>query len=293
MKKINLKSFIKLVGFYLSLIIATVLVVVLIRVFVFASFAIPSDSMSPTIINGDKILVNKLIFGARILTSLNIKEEIKTKRVKGIRPVKRDEVIVFNFPHKNSWDKIEMNINQHYVKRCVAISGDTFRIENGFYKVAGVSDTLGIYANQEKISKMSDDELKERQGIFDAFPFDSINYNWNIKNFGPLYIPKKGDNLVIDTVNCILYKKLIEGETKKMISVKNNIIFLDNEEIKNYTFDNNYYFLTGDFNLDSQDSRYWGMLPEFCIVGVATHIWNSKDPETSELRTDRILRKIK
>ena len=44
---------------------------------------------------------------------------------------------------------------------------------------------------------------------------------------------------------------------------------------------------------NSQDSRYWGMLPEEYIVGKATRIWNSKEKYTDQVRWVRILMKIK
>ena len=49
----------------------------------------------------------------------------------------------------------------------------------------------------------------------------------------------------------------------------------------------------GDNRTNSQDSRYWGMLPEEYIVGKATRIWYSEDKFTEKPRWDRIMQKIK
>ena len=58
-------------------------------------------------------------------------------------------------------------------------------------------------------------------------------------------------------------------------------------------FMRNYYFMGGDNCYNSQDSRYWGPLPEEYIVGKATLIWKSKNGVTDEIRMDRIFKKIK
>lgn len=289
--KSKLKSSLKLIRTYMLLIIITVLVVVLLRVFVFASFTIPSNSMEPTILSGDKILVNKLSFGARLINILDFQPDTNLTRVKGLRNIQHNDVLVFNFPHTKSWDKIEMNLNCYYVKRCIGLPGDTLSIINGFYHVAGCSDTLGVYSEQKRLSLMGHQELASMKGIYKTYPFRA-DYNWNIKDFGPLYIPGEADCLKIDTMNIKLYKKLIENETKKSISIQDGIVYLDSVSISEYTFNQNYYFLGGDNGLNSQDSRYWGLLPEYCIVGVASHIWVSKRPSTGEYRTDRFFKKI-
>ena len=50
--------------------------------------------------------------------------------------------------------------------------------------------------------------------------------------------------------------------------------------------------MAGDRVEDSQDSRYWGLLPEDYIVGKAWIIWKSVDPHTGKFRWERFLKKI-
>ena len=129
--------------------------------------------------------------------------------------------------------------------------------------------------------------------IWYCFPFDLVHYRWNIKDFGPLFVPAAGSTLALDTLNYLLYKKLIEYETDKTLSVENASVYLDNEIINEYTFKMNYYFMAGDYIFDSQDSRYWGLLPEDCIVGKAVIIVRSKDLNTGKIRWGRFLKRIK
>ncbi|GAB6013268.1 signal peptidase I [Viscerimonas tarda] len=269
------------------IIIVSLMVALSFRIFIFSTFKIPSKSMEPTIIPGDHILVNKLVPGPRILKNLDLLE--KTGYLDIWRPnlfsIERNDVLVFNFP----WNKTIENLNIYYVKRCVAIPGDTFYIENGINKVMNLITVLGNSAIQNELSTTDDNKFVP--GLYRCFPHDSI-YGWNIKNFGPIYIPKAFDMLHIDGLNIKLYKNIIEYETNKKIRVKNNEILLNDSLIWEYKLLQNYYFMAGDNVFDSKDSRYWGLLPEDHIVGKVAFIWKSEDTETGEIRWNRILKLI-
>lgn len=286
------KEYIKIIRRYIIVALVTILIVAVLRIFFFASFKIPSHSMEPSLLIGDYIIVTKLIPGPRIFTSFNFDGNIKTKRLCGIRDIKRNDVIVFNFIYRDDWSKIHMNINDHYVKRCIGLPGDTLSIINGIYKLSCKNDTLGDFGNQHILSVIPDKDLKKQEGIYKTIPFDTL-HNWNIKNLGPLYIPRKGDAVTISPENIGIYRNLIEYETGKKITNKEHLTFGDNTVLSTYIFKQNYYFVAGDFVLDSKDSRYWGLLPEDHIIGKAIFIWKSFDPITNKYRFDRIFKSIK
>jgi signal peptidase I len=182
---------------------------VMLKIFCFASFKVPSDSMAPTLLCGDYILVNKMIPGPRVFKDWNffITHNWKMKRLKGLRSLKRNELVVFNFPIlNNNWSRIEMDFNLHLVKRCVGLPGDIIEIVNGIYQVKGSMDTLGIYQNQMALSNMQRKDISKE--IFNCLRYDSIHC-WTIKYFGPLYIPKAHDRLKIDVNNIELYRKIL------------------------------------------------------------------------------------
>ncbi len=272
--------------FWLCMIVALWFVA---QVFVFASFKIPSDSMEPELTTGDNILVWKPTIGPRIfnLFASMRNEQLEIYRIPGFKKIKRNDVLVFNFPHPNNWDTIEMHILKYYIKRCVGLPGDTLSIRNGFYQVEGIQIPLGNIDSQKEIAITN----KFQDGVFHSFPFDSI-IGWNIKDFGPLYIPKKGDSITLDRRNFLLYKKLIEWEQKGKLQYKDSMASLNGKAIDGYRFQKNYYFMAGDNGMNSQDSRYWGMLPEEYIVGKAWVIWKSVDPYSNELRWKRFLKVI-
>ncbi|MDR0506069.1 MAG: signal peptidase I [Dysgonamonadaceae bacterium] len=294
MAKFSWKKFWKdLVVWTLVSIIAIVLAIAM-RVFLFCSFKIPSCSMSPAIIDGDFVAVNKQIPGPRIyphFPKTRIDGRAVTKRFRGIRAVRRNDVLVFNFPYSSGWEKIDMDLGVNYIKRCVAIPGDTFCIENGIYMVKNAPDAiLGCRDHQTTMSEMPETNYN-RAG--ESFPRDSVRYGWTVRNFGQLYVPKKGDTLVIDTLNYVLYKNLIAYETDKPVDIRDGQVLLGDSSINQYVFTMNYYFMAGDYIFDSIDSRYWGLLPEDHIVGKAVLIWKSMDLKTGKRRWNRYFKSIK
>ncbi|WP_337941275.1 signal peptidase I [Parabacteroides sp.] len=259
------------------------------QVFLWASFKIPTDSMEPELTTGDNLLVWKPTIGPRLfdLSATMQLEQTEIYRLPGFKKIQRNDILVFNFPHPNTWDKIEMHILKYYIKRCVGLPGDTLSIRNGFFHVNGVSTPLGNREAQERIAETE----KFQDGIFHSFPYDSI-IGWNIKEFGPLHIPAKGDSIRMNRTNFVLYKKLIEWEQQGTLEYKDSTSFLNEKPIDGYRFLKNYYFMAGDNGMNSQDSRYWGMLPEEYIVGKPWFIWKSVDPYTGKFRWERFLKVI-
>jgi signal peptidase I len=285
------KSLLKTVFFWFKIVIFGLLLALVLRLFVFSSFKVPTPSMEPAILAGDYILVNKLAYGARLPKNFNFMKggKFETFRVKGFSKVKRNDVVVFNFPYPDWWG-IGWDLNLYYVKRCVALPGDTFYIDKGIYKVKNCPDVPGNYEAQRRFSKVRTEEI--RPETFHCFP-NSEDYHWTVKLFGPLYVPCKGDTLAIDSKNIALYRNLIRYETDREIYLKNDTVYLDNDPLQSYVFHQNYYFMAGDLVFDSRDSRYWGLLPEDHIVGKATVIWQSKDMQTGKRRWKRCLKTIR
>ena len=123
------------------------------------------------------------------------------------------------------------------------------------------------------------------------FPFDSTNFHNSLDNFGPIIIPKKGNTVSLDAKNIALYKRLIQNYEGHQLEIKNDGTFsIDNLPTTTYTFKYNYYWMMGDNRHNSQDSRFWGFVPETHIVGKATLIWFSWDGGP---RWNRIFKKIK
>lgn len=261
------------------------------QVFVFSSFKIPTNSMEPELLAGDNILVFKPLIGARLFNvpATLRNEQVDIYRMPGFRKIRRNDVLVFNYPYPEKRDKIEMHILKYYVKRCVGLPGDTLSVRKGWFRVEGYPGTLGNPAAQEKVGRLGKEAFAP--GIYRSFPYDSL-LDWNIQEFGPLYIPKAGDSIPLDRNRYCLYRRLIEWEQKGILTCRNSAVYLDNRRLGGYRFRKNYYFMAGDRGENSRDSRYWGLLPEDYIVGKVWMIWRSADPLTGKYRWDRFLKVI-
>ena len=257
----------------------------------FATFRIPTDSMQPALLSGDNILVNKIIMGARIFDLWEAAEEkeVEIHRLPGLGKVKRNDVLVFHYPYPHSNDSLSMHLLKYYVKRCIALPGDTMGIRKGHYYVNSIDEAIGNVEAQERIAKLKKDEV--RGIVMDTYPWDKY-INWTIQDFGPLHVPAAGQTVAMDSTAVKLYGKLIEWEQKKPLTWEGKRVYLGDSLIQEYRFRENYYFMGGDNMENSKDSRYWGLLPEPYIVGVATRIWKSVDKYTGEVRWDRVMKRI-
>ena len=291
---------------WLDAIIFAVIVVTFINIFFFQAFKIPSSSMEMTLYTGDLLFVSKLTYAPSVPhTPLTVpfthnvifgKESYSTliqndyRRLKGLRNVRRGDIVVFGFPNGDTVlrkapsedyyslcrfygkqkvistlgpvvarpaDKVD-----HYVKRCVAIPGDTLEIRDGLVWIDGVKQEtypgMQISRNLEKVQN----DYRE------IFPF-SPDYTWTRDEFGPLWIPQKGATVELTRENLPLYERIIR--VYEHSSVEEALA------AGSYTFKQDYYFMMGDNRHNSLDSRYWGFVPEDHIVGRPVVIWLSTD----------------
>ena len=100
---------------------------------------------------------------------------------------------------------------------------------------------------------------------------------WTRDNYGPIYIPRKGDRILITEDNYWLYKRIADAYEFKPMAI--------GEE---YEFSMDYYWMMGDNRHNSADSRYWGFVPEDHIVGRPVFIWLSIDKDKHGIRWNRL-----
>ena len=143
---------------------------------------------------------------------------------------------------------------------------------------------------QQLIEKKDSLGFSDRNQIFPS----SNYYNWTVDNFGPLTIPKKGVTVNLNEKTLPLYKNLITRYELHQLETKNNQIFIDGKPVTSYTFEMDYFWMMGDNRNNSQDSRYWGFVPENHIVGKAVFVWMSYSPHPEDggffkrIRWDRL-----
>lgn len=308
-------------------ILFAVIVATLVRWLTLEAFVIPTPSMEKSMLVGDYLFVSKLHYGTRIpKTPLQVPLthqfiwgtkipsyvdwiELPYYRLPGFSEVKRNEPVVFNLPHEHEYPD---DLKTFYVKRCVAIPGDTLTIDDQQIYINGApQETKGIHqssylivtntqinerifdqynirdfykVNKGYVVHMPEETVSEVKALefvdgvepilynqrvrqSNVFPNDGI-IHWTIDNFGPLYMPKAGDQIELTPDNISLYRDAITYyEDNENVAIDESGVYIDGTKIDTYTFKQGYYWMMGDNRHNSLDARYWGFVPEDHIVG--------------------------
>ena len=124
----------------------------------------------------------------------------------------------------------------------------------------------------------------------DVFPYDKKDFPWSPDHYGPIHIPKKGEVITLSPSNIEMYRRLITVYEHNKLDEKDGNYFINGKETNTYNIKLNYYWMMGDNRHRSQDSRFWGFVPETHIVGKASLIWFSWN---NGPRWDRFFKPIK
>lgn len=174
------------------------------------------------------------------------------------------------------------------------VNGDEIKLNQ---QRGGLASYFNLTEEQaEKIKSLSSvsDVVKQvaAPGVVEntnIFPHDFNNFQWNIDNFGPIWIPKAGETIKISPDNVALFRRAITVYEGHTLDVKGGKILIDGKETTEYTFQQNYYFMMGDNRHNSEDSRVWGFVPEDHIVGKPLFIWFSRKAGVG-IRWERLFR---
>jgi len=147
-------------------------------------------------------------------------------------------------------------------------TGYTYRINMTLPELEKLKKIPGVILNS--IAREIDSS-----GSGNIFPHDTTYFKWTADNFGPILVPKKGLPISLTPQNIDLYKRCIQVYEKNTWEQQGGKVLINDKETSTYTFKMNYYWMMGDNRHKSQDSRFWGFVPEDHVVGKASIIWFS------------------
>jgi len=165
-----------------------------------------------------------------------------------------------------------------------------FKIMEGKPNTYVINMTAGAAASLRKLPQVKEVSFYVDNFIGNTFPNDVLHAPWSVDNFGALRIPKKGDIISLNDSTIEMYRRLITNYEHNSLEKQNGKYILNGVAASTYTVKLNYYWMMGDNRHRSQDSRYWGFVPETHIVGRAALIWFSY---SKAIRWNRIFNLIK
>ena len=247
----------------------------------------------------------------------------KPMRLSGFRYYRNDDILIFIHPDKRQvFIKRAIGLpgdTLQTVAGLVYINGKELKEAEGIkhrYTLKGenemalrnVLDSLHIFprANGENynavLSKKQAAILKEMPEIneiaISPIMMDTISRTypnhpeilWSEDFYGPLIIPKQGWTVPLNRQTYLLYRQVIAKHEGASLRWKRGRCYLEGEVVKNYTFQKDYFFMMGDYRHDSNDSRYWGFVPEENILGKAAFVLYSN--HHGKFRWDRLFHRL-
>ncbi len=163
-------------------------------------------------------------------------------------------------------------LTKSYLDKVGISMDDRIMVEAGIYHFPL---TKAMKEQLEKNPHVTEIILEPSQNGGAVYPLG--HNDWTRDNYGPIYIPRKGDRVMITEQNYWIYKRIADAYEFQPIRI--------GEE---YTFKMDYYWMQGDNRHNSADSRYWGFVPEDHIVGQPIFVWLSIDKDTHSIRFSRI-----
>lgn len=158
---------------------------------------------------------------------------------------------------------------------------------------------LPLTASMLEVVKKSDyvEQIVPEPGYIggEVYPMDGV-HKWTRADFGPLWIPARGETLKLNADNYTLYERCIRNYEGNTLDMRDGVIYINGAPATEYTFKMDYYMMLGDNRDNSADSRYWGLVPEDHIIGKPVLVLISLDKDKGwfdgKFRWDRFMHSV-
>ncbi len=329
---------------WLDALIFAAVAALIIRALFLEAFRIPTPSMESSLMTGDFLLVSKVHYGARTPMSVGIPFtgvyirgfQLPWFRMPGFMNVRRGDILVFNYPV----DDGVVSQKTNYIKRAVAVAGDTLAIREKVFYINGeperIEDTFEQHYEvtvRERL-RLSEGKVRAAGGRILPSPGDTYRINmtasvaeemqrWpEIQNVEPLVlpisfndnarqpftfaqgfrgnyhhlpeivIPFEGQTVTLSDRNWHIYNDILTRFEDNEVTRAGNRFVINGDTTNHYTIQQDYYYMVGDSRDNSEDSRFWGFVPDDHVVGRAWIIYFSWDGERMLPRFRRFLNRI-
>ncbi|MDE5560460.1 MAG: S26 family signal peptidase [Bacteroidaceae bacterium] len=177
--------------------------------------------------------------------------------------------------------------------RELGISGeDLLSLRNYGYMPLTARAKAALEARPDLVASVKYHPQNETENLY---PLNG-HTGWTCDNYGPVWIPAKGETVKLTMDNLPVYERPIRiYEGNDLCVTDDGRILINGRESTEYTFRMDYYWMQGDNRHNSADSRYWGFVPEDHVVGKPVIIWLSVDPDRSgfsSIRWNRMFRLV-
>ncbi|NCC11064.1 MAG: signal peptidase I [Bacteroidia bacterium] len=309
------KRTLKWIGAFTGAIVA----VLLLRGFLWASCLIPSTGMAPTLLQGERLIVNQWSYGLR--TPLMKWFGYHRWHEKSIT---RGEVVLFNNP--GNFKEPVIDRRELFISRCAGIPGDTLLVDSTFLLITqppgkkGLLKSLYSYPDTLEMRLVS---ILTRLGLEADAPLDTTSqthirafdvYQYNRlkasmkgpvwlrpmnepgqRQVYPIVVPGKGRAVRVYPWNILLLRNTLVLHEGKKASIQNETLYVDGRPTQHCIFTKDYYWMCANQTRIPSDSRLFGLVPKDHIIGRAGFIWFSKEPYSGPLkgyRWDRLFHSI-
>ncbi len=186
----------------------------------------------------------------------------------------------------------KLNVSLYDGRQYAAMTKASATILKGYPGIKSISPVIAPRGKSDSLSSVFPNLYPSPILLGEKIP----DYHWNTDNFGPIIVPRKGSTVKLDSMTFPLYERCIEIYEHNKVEFMGREIVINGKKANTYTFKMNYYWMMGDNYHDSEDSRYFGFVPEDHISGKAVLIYMSWDSDASffsKIRWGRIFTLVK